>query len=129
MNAQRELLAEIKALVDPDVPARAGTDQSRHLSLELRAAVQLAPRLARVFRLPPPDAPGLCFLGAELDPALLSIPGQSHSLISVSGKGRDLAQAVLSCVGEAMEYASQLEWGDEKILSGTPDDLGTGLTP
>src|SRR5262245_16484643 len=127
MNAQ--LLAEIEALVDPDIPARAGTDQSCHLSLELRAAVHLARRLARVFRLPPPDAPGLCFLGAELDPALLPIPGQSHALISVSGKGRDLTQAVLSCVGEAVEYASQLEWGNEKILIGTPDDLDTGLTP
>jgi hypothetical protein len=127
-HAQRELLAEIEALACHHRPARAvGADQGgSHQPTELQFALQVVRKLARVFRLPAPDAPGLCFLGAELDPTLLSIPGQRHALISVSGKGRDLREAALSCVGEAVEYASQLSWGDERILIGTPDDLDSG---
>ena len=68
-----------------------------------------ASRFARVFELAAPDAPGLINFGAQFDPALADPMHEGSPLVGVSGVGLTLQQAFQSCVGEGVEYLSQLQ--------------------
>jgi ribosomal protein S12 methylthiotransferase accessory factor len=81
----------------------------------VRAAVyfEAAARMSRIFELGSPDAPGFACIGGTADPAAYGLA--SHPVSNVSGRGVALRGAFTSCVGESVEYLSQLEWGDEAL--------------
>jgi ribosomal protein S12 methylthiotransferase accessory factor len=85
--------------------------EARHRACLLQAAS----RFERVFELAAPDAPGLVSFGAELDPALADPLHAGSPLVGVSGVGLSLQDAFQGCVGEGIEYLSQLQTGDDLL--------------
>lgn len=81
-----------------------------------------ASRFARVFELPAPDAPGLFSFGAQFDPALADPVHDGSPMVSVSGVGLTLREAFQSCIGEGIEYLSQLQTGTDLLLKTGVDD-------
>ena len=79
------------------------------------AMYAIARRLPRLFQLPHPTAPGLCLVGARVDPAAF-IADWTGAGASATGKGMEPLDAVLGCLGEAAEYLSQQTWGDEALV-------------
>jgi ribosomal protein S12 methylthiotransferase accessory factor len=79
----------------------------------VRAAAyfEAAARMSRIFELGSPDAPGFACIGGTADPAAYGLA--NHPVSNVSGRGPTIHAAFKSCVGESVEYLSQLEWGDE----------------
>ena len=68
------------------------------------ALLRAAARFRRLFRLAVPDAPGLCFFGAEVDPATFGAPGHGLPPVSSAGSGLSWGTAFECCVGEGIEY-------------------------
>jgi ribosomal protein S12 methylthiotransferase accessory factor len=99
--------------------------ETRHRALLLKAAS----RFVRVFQLAAPDAPGLVAFGAEFDPAIADPLHAGSPLVGVSGVGLSLQEAFQGCVGEGIEYLSQLQTGDDVLLSSGPGDPTAGLGP
>ena len=84
-----------------------------------------ASRFARVFELAAPDAPGLISFGAQFDPAIADPMHVGSPMVGVSGVGLTLQQAFQSCVGEGIEYLSQLQRETDLLLnSGTNSRAG-----
>jgi ribosomal protein S12 methylthiotransferase accessory factor len=90
--------------------------------------LKVASRFARVFELAAPDAPGLVSVGAEFDPALADPIHAGHPVVGVSGVGLSLQDAFQGCIGEGIEYLSQLQTGDD-ALEFVPDDPASRLGP
>jgi ribosomal protein S12 methylthiotransferase accessory factor len=96
-------------------PAGAARGESPHHARLLQAAA----KFNRIFELSVPDAPGLVAFGAEVDPALADPMHAGSPPVGVSGVGSTVQEAFQGCVGEAIEYLSQLHssadvlsWGD-----------------
>src|SRR3984957_9371424 len=68
-----------------------------------------ASRFVRVFELAAPEAPGLVCFGAEIDPATANPLHAGSPAGSVSGVGLSLQEAFQGCIGEGIEYLSQLQ--------------------
>jgi ribosomal protein S12 methylthiotransferase accessory factor len=96
--------------------------EARHRACLLQAAS----RFKRIFELVAPDAPGLVSFGAELDPALADPLHAGSPLVGVSGVGVSLQDAFQGCVGEGIEYLSQLQIGDDLLEPAGPGDAGLG---
>jgi ribosomal protein S12 methylthiotransferase accessory factor len=77
--------------------------------------LKAASRFARVFELAAPDAPGLVSFGAEFDPALADPMHAAGPKVGVSGVGLSLQEAFQGCVGEGVEYLSQLQTGNDVL--------------
>jgi ribosomal protein S12 methylthiotransferase accessory factor len=77
--------------------------------------LQAASRFTRVFELAAPDAPGLLSFGAEFDPALADPMHAASPKVGVSGVGLSLQEAFQGCVGEGVEYLSQLQTGNDVL--------------
>jgi ribosomal protein S12 methylthiotransferase accessory factor len=77
-----------------------------------------ASRFARVFELAAPDAPGLVSFGAQFDPALADPLHEGSPMVGVSGVGLTLQEAFQGCIGEGVEYLSQLQNKSDLLLSG-----------
>src|SRR5665213_4465268 len=75
--------------------------------------LKTASRLSRVFALAAPDAPGLVSFGAEFDTAIADPLHAGSPLVGVSGVGLSLQEAFQGCIGEGIEYLSQLQGGDD----------------
>jgi ribosomal protein S12 methylthiotransferase accessory factor len=56
----------------------------------------------------------LCF-GAEFDPGLADPLHAGHPLVGVSGVGLSLQDAFQGCIGEGIEYLSQLQTADDAL--------------
>jgi ribosomal protein S12 methylthiotransferase accessory factor len=108
--------ADVRALLDAldyaIEPRRAGSGSARHRGLLLRAAS----RFARVFQLAAPDAPGLVCFGAEFDPAIADPMHAGSPLVGVSGVGLSLQEAFQGCIGEGIEYLSQLQTASDVLF-------------
>jgi ribosomal protein S12 methylthiotransferase accessory factor len=78
---------------------------ARHSAKLLQAATQLV----RLFQLRAPDAPGLVFFGAEVDPSGIFPGGTDQRRLSASGAGLSFRAAFEGCVGESIELLSQFE--------------------
>jgi len=77
---------------------------------EHRAALLcVAAKLESVFQIDSATAPGLVFLGGVLRPRVAGVLHALAPAVNVSGKGQTMQQAFETCVGEAVEYLSQLE--------------------
>jgi ribosomal protein S12 methylthiotransferase accessory factor len=83
------------------------------------ALLRAASRFARVFQLSAPEAPGLVFLGAEVDPGMIAAGHGRTALVGVGGMGLSLSSAFQSCAGEGVELLSQFETGDEPLIATT----------
>ena len=70
--------------------------------------LQAAAKFNRIFELSVPDAPGLVAFGAEINPALADPLHAGSPPVSVSGVGSSVQEAFQGCVGEGIEYLSQL---------------------
>ncbi len=109
-----------------DYASAAGSPaETRHRARLLQAAS----RFTRVFELAAPDAPGLVSFGAEFDPALADPLHAGSPVVGVSGVGLSLQEAFQGCIGEGVEYLSQLQTGNDVL---EPADLGdpvAGLGP
>src|SRR6476646_9192878 len=77
----------------------------------------IAQRLERVFLLEAPSAPGFRCLGGEI--ALEGAAAQAYGTarLSVTGNGETLEQALISCLGEAVDRLAQV---------GRPGDVRNG---
>jgi ribosomal protein S12 methylthiotransferase accessory factor len=91
--------------------------------------LQAASRFKRVFELAAPDAPGLVSFGAEFDPALADPLHAGSPAVGVSGVGLSLQEAFQGCIGEGIEYLSQLQTGDDLLQSPGPGDPAAALGP
>lgn len=80
------------------------------------ALLGLASKFERVFQIPMPHAPGGSFFGGMVSPAAVGIGGHGDAPIGAGGRGETLAQAFESCMGEAAEYLSFVEWPDDPLL-------------
>ena len=99
--------------------------ETRHRANLLKAAS----RFARVFELAAPDAPGLVCFGAEFDPALAD-PLQAESpIVGVSGVGLSVQEAFQGCIGEGIEYLSQLQTGKDVLESSGAGNPAARLGP
>ena len=88
-----------------------------------------ASRFARVFELAAPEAPGLVSLGAEFDPALADPMHAGSPMVGVSGVGLSLQQAFQGCIGEGIEYLSQLQTAEDILVRRGPVDPAAELGP
>jgi ribosomal protein S12 methylthiotransferase accessory factor len=85
-------------------------------------ALARAARLpSRLFLVRSPWAPGLRFVGGEVDAAsTLRLPAQGSDpfprRLSLAGSGEDLLDALASCLGEGVERLSQVERPGEPLL-------------
>jgi ribosomal protein S12 methylthiotransferase accessory factor len=91
--------------------------------------LNVASRFARVFQLTAPEAPGLVCFGAEFDPVIADSLHQGSPMVGASGIGLSLQQAFQGCIGEGVEYLSQLQTGTDVLLAPGIDDRSTGLGP
>lgn len=69
----------------------------------------LAERLRRLFSIASPFAPGFHCLGGEIAIDSELIADSDKTRLSVAGNGETLTAALVSCLGEAAEFLSQLE--------------------
>jgi ribosomal protein S12 methylthiotransferase accessory factor len=89
--------------------------------------LKMASRFSRVFELAAPDAPGLVSFGAEFDPALADPSHAGSPPVGVSGVGLSLREAFQGCIGEGIEYLSQLQNGDDALERPGPGEPAVGL--
>jgi ribosomal protein S12 methylthiotransferase accessory factor len=86
----------------------------------VRARMLLAAAtFGRLFRLPMPDAPGVVFFGAEVDPASLAPNSAGLPVGGSAGSALDAGRAFEACVGEGIEYLSQFAQPDDPLKYGT----------
>jgi len=97
--------------------------ESEHRARMLMAAS----RFSRVFELAAPDAPGLVALGAEFDPGIADPMHAGSPTVGVSGVGVSLQEAFQGCIGEGIEYLSQLQTGHDRLDPPGPGDPAAGL--
>lgn len=88
-----------------------------------------ASRFARVFELASPDAPGLISFGAQFDPALADPLHDGSPVVGVSGVGLTLQEAFQGCIGEGIEYLSQLQAETDHLPTGDVDAWRENLGP
>ena len=91
--------------------------------------LEVASRFARVFELAAPDAPGLVSFGAEFDPALADPLQAGGALVGVSGVGLSLQEAFQGCIGEGIEYLSQLQTANDALERPRAGDPAAKLGP
>ena len=116
-TAAMSLLREL----DYVVGEAAGPD-ARHRARLLRAASQFL----RVFELAAPDAPGLVCFGAQFDPSIADPMHAGGPPVGVSGVGLSMREAFESCIGEGVEYLSQLQTAEDALTgSAFPDPVST----
>jgi ribosomal protein S12 methylthiotransferase accessory factor len=78
--------------------------------------LEAAAQFARFFQLGAPEAPGLFCFGAEVDPGSIDQIHRGSALLGVSGVGFSMQEAFQRCVGEGIEYLSQLQSSDDRLL-------------
>jgi ribosomal protein S12 methylthiotransferase accessory factor len=106
-------------------PAARGSSETVNRARLLMAAS----RFARVFELAAPDAPGLVSFGAQFDPVLADPLHAGSPMVGVSGVGVSLQEAFQGCIGEGIEYLSQLQSGSDALLEAGIAQGVAGLGP
>lgn len=87
------------------------------------ALLRAAARFARVFQLGAPEAPGLVFLGAEVDPGTVAPGHAGVTLLGVGGMGLSMRAAFEACIGEGVELLSQFEAGGEPLVARSAGEM------
>ena len=104
--------------------ARIGAETANGAHLLMAAS-----HFARVFELAAPDAPGLVSFGAQFDPVIADPMHVGSPLVGVSGVGLSLQEAFQGCIGEGIEYLSQLQTGSDVLLKPGVDTWASKLGP
>jgi ribosomal protein S12 methylthiotransferase accessory factor len=91
--------------------------------------LKAASRFERVFELAAPYTPGLVSFGAEFDPALADPLHAGSPAVGVSGVGLSLQEAFQGCIGEGIEYLSQLQTGSDVLETSDTGDPAAALGP
>lgn len=108
--------------------AEAGDTGPRAETCHRAALLRAASGFSRVFELAAPDAPGLVSFGAQFDPAIADTMHAGGQTVGVSGVGVSPRDAFQGCIGEGVEYLSQLQTRDDLLQpmgSGEPaSELG-----
>ena len=73
-----------------------------------------------LFPIPSTDAPGLHILGGVADPAALGAIGTGVPKASLAGSGPTLRAALEACLGEAVEYLSQIDPSGDGTADNAP---------
>jgi ribosomal protein S12 methylthiotransferase accessory factor len=127
-NAKSDAKSDVLSLLRELDYAVEGGDagpQTRHRARLLQAASQFA----RVFELAAPDAPGLVCFGAQFDPGIADPMHAGDPVVGVSGVGLSPQEAFQSCIGEAVEYLSQLQTADDVLVLPSSSDPSHVLGP
>ena len=121
------LLLEALGFAEAGIPAGGGETgpENRNRACLLKAAS----RFRRVFELAAPDAPGLVSFGAEFDPGLADPLQAGSPIVGVSGVGLSLQEAFQGCIGEGIEYLSQLQTGNDVLETSGEGDPASALGP
>ncbi len=98
------------------------SDLRRHRFLQ--KLIPIAWKLERLFDLRAVDAPGLSVVGAIANPLRFGAE-TSAAIASATGKGLDSQTAILSCLGEAVEYLSRHPIASSRGPAVPADDLET----
>ena len=106
-----------------------GVDKSGSETHHRARLLTTASRLVRVLELAAPEAPGLVCFGAEIDPATADPLHTGSPAVSVSGVGLSPQQAFQGCIGEGIEYLSQLQTGTDVLELPDPGGPAGGLGP
>jgi ribosomal protein S12 methylthiotransferase accessory factor len=145
-NSMQELFARAAALLLGNESEAAGDHDAERVLQALEYGVKsgdeidsetanrahlliAASRFSRVFELAAPDAPGLISFGAQFDPALADPMHDGSPMVGVSGVGLTLQEAFQGCIGEGIEYLSQLQTGTDLLLKPGSDDWAGKLGP
>jgi ribosomal protein S12 methylthiotransferase accessory factor len=88
----------------------------------------VASRLARVFVIGSPFAPGFCCVGGEVALNVEQAVAWGASRISVTGNGESLDAALVSCLAEAGDFLSQLERQGDVQRTGSPEALSISVS-
>ena len=124
-DAKSEVKSEAKSeamslLRDLDYPV--GDDgEPGHDTRHRARLLKVASQFLRVFELAAPDAPGLVCFGAQFDPAIADPMHAGGPAVGVSGAGLSPQEAFQSCIGEGVEYLSQLQTVEDGLVSASPD--------
>jgi ribosomal protein S12 methylthiotransferase accessory factor len=119
------LLLEQLGYAGAELEGAKSCPQMRHRAALLKAAS----RFVRVFELAAPEAPGLVCFGAEFDPTVADPLHAGSPLAGVSGVGLSLQEAFQGCVGEGVEYLSQLQTGHDRLEPADPGGPMAKLGP
>jgi len=92
-----------------------------------QALLRLAADFRRLFRISPPDAPNLVFLGGEVGSDLVVDEDGPGETVSLAGSGITLREAFERCVGEGAEYLSQIATDADIVCRGRPSEIVHGL--
>src|SRR5262245_48378890 len=95
-------------------PAGAEVD---HETRQRARLLQAASEFIRICGLAAPEAPRLVAFGAEVDPAAADALHQGSPLAGVSGVGLTMQEAFQGCVGEGIEYLSQLQHAGDVLIA------------
>ena len=98
---------------------------ARHRARLLKAASEFL----RVFELAAPDAPGLVCFGAQFDPGIADPMHAGSPAVGVSGVGLSPQEAFQSCIGEGVEYLSQLQTAEDVLAPSGCRDRAAALGP
>ena len=121
------ILLEALGYAEAGVAAGGGEADSRNRN---RACLlKAASRFKRVFELAAPDAPGLISFGAQFDPGLADPLHAGSPIVGVSGVGLSLQEAFQGCIGEGVEYLSQLQTANDVLVTSAEGDPATALGP
>jgi ribosomal protein S12 methylthiotransferase accessory factor len=123
-DPQARLLLEALGYADPAGVGISGPETHHRARLLMTAS-----RFVRVFELAAPEAPGLVCFGAEIDPAMADPLHAGSPAVSVSGVGLSLQQAFQGCIGEGVEYLSQLQTGTDVLELPGPNGPAAGQGP
>lgn len=91
--------------------------------------VAASKRFERLFVLQSPGAPGLAFVGAQASAYPFDVTPPSPIRLSAGGTGLSLADALTSCLGEGLEFLSQLEREGDVTHTGSADEVRGLLDP
>jgi ribosomal protein S12 methylthiotransferase accessory factor len=93
--------------------AGAGPDEE---TLHRARLLEAVGQFVRIFELGAPEAPGLFCFGAEVDPASIDPIHHGSALLGVSGVGFSMQEAFQRCVGEGIEYLSQIQSREDRLV-------------
>jgi ribosomal protein S12 methylthiotransferase accessory factor len=127
--AEPEVRLLLEALGYAEAGVRAGGGEPDEENRNRACLLKAASRFRRVFELAAPDAPGLVCFGAEFDPGLADPLQAECPLVGVSGVGLSLQEAFQGCIGEGIEYLSQLQTANDVLETSCADDPAAALGP
>lgn len=119
----KQLLADLGYVPNPNSPSCVATDDHRNHIQLLRAAAKMD-----LFGLDVPDAPRMNFIGGRVIADRFD-DYKGHLSSSASGISMQFSEAFESCVGEGVEYLSQLSCNESSKFSLKTicqDEISTG---